>query len=262
MGVNLVDQGYRGRYAVCCTVLEDAGHGPQLCLGGLMLSYPPQCGGPDVVGWSWDTVPHGQRNHTRWGVYDLVGNYDDDRFTLIEPAILHQIVDQDPSVDLDEGRFRTCCPEPVGGWRPIDPGTATREALDRAAELAQTVPGYCALWLDQNLPPGVVSEIDNDPLRIILNVATTGDPEALEQIIRTVWGGALCVSVGARADAELAAIQDAVSGTVGMISASRDGLAGRVDLTVIRATRQLQTHFDTEYGPGLVRVTGVLTPLD
>ncbi|MBA2438292.1 MAG: hypothetical protein H0V52_08080, partial [Acidimicrobiia bacterium] len=38
------------RYRVdAVTVLESPDHGPQLCQG-VDLSYPPQCGGPDVVG--------------------------------------------------------------------------------------------------------------------------------------------------------------------------------------------------------------------
>lgn len=34
------------------TVLDD-GDGAELCLGGGNDSWPPQCGGPKLVGWSW-----------------------------------------------------------------------------------------------------------------------------------------------------------------------------------------------------------------
>ena len=44
------------RYAATTTVLESPDHGPQLCLGGVLDSYPPQCGGPGVVGWGWAVV--------------------------------------------------------------------------------------------------------------------------------------------------------------------------------------------------------------
>ena len=118
------------------------------------------------------------------------------------------------------------------------------------------------MWIDQNLSPGVVSEMDNDPARIILNVATTGDTTKLERTLRRVWGGALCVSTAGHTDAELATIQDAVGDTPGMLRSSRNALAGRVDLTLIRATRQLQAHFDATYGQGLVYLAGALAPLD
>src|SRR5688572_3418701 len=35
-------------------VLEDDSHGPELCLGGVALSLPPQCGGVPLANWEWD----------------------------------------------------------------------------------------------------------------------------------------------------------------------------------------------------------------
>jgi hypothetical protein len=78
------------RYEATATVLEDASHGPQLCLGAILASYPPQCGGPDIVDWNWRGV-EGRVHHgdTTW-VDDVhvVGTYDkdDDRFRLTEPS--------------------------------------------------------------------------------------------------------------------------------------------------------------------------------
>ncbi|MDQ2697611.1 MAG: hypothetical protein M3Y46_02355, partial [Actinomycetota bacterium] len=37
------------------TVL-DAGGDPQLCLGAIAESYPPQCSGIPLEGWTWDGV--------------------------------------------------------------------------------------------------------------------------------------------------------------------------------------------------------------
>jgi hypothetical protein len=127
--------------------------------------------------------------------------------------------------------------------------------------LAQVDPGYCVHWVDQNLPPGTANPMDNDRARIILNVATTGDTATLERTLRTVWGGSLCVSRGVRTNAEMAQIQDAVQSIPGWLTCGRDGRQGRVDLHVVRATRQLQAHLDTAYGPGTVNLTGALTPL-
>ena len=44
------------RYAAEAMVLESPEHGPELCLGGVLESLPPQCGGPDVIGWDWAAV--------------------------------------------------------------------------------------------------------------------------------------------------------------------------------------------------------------
>src|SRR4051812_3796459 len=37
-------------------VLQNASHGPQLCLGPVAFSLPPQCGGPDIANWDWGKV--------------------------------------------------------------------------------------------------------------------------------------------------------------------------------------------------------------
>jgi len=48
------------------TVLDD-GDGPELCLGGVAESLPPQCGGPKVVGWDWaDVEAQGSLAGTTW----------------------------------------------------------------------------------------------------------------------------------------------------------------------------------------------------
>ena len=36
------------------TVIETADSAPQFCLGAIAESYPPQCSGPELIGWDWD----------------------------------------------------------------------------------------------------------------------------------------------------------------------------------------------------------------
>jgi len=267
----LVDEDYRGRFRASGTILESDTHGPVLILGPVMLSLPPRGYGPELVGWSWDTVPHEDMYGARWGEYTVTGYFDGERFTLSEPAVVLESLD--PAVwDFPDpaslpGReavepLGTPCSAPPEGPRPIDEARATSEAFDQAAQLARADPGFSHLWVDQNLPPGVPNPHDNDRARVILNVATTGDPRELERTLRTVWGGSLRVSKGARTDADLARIQDAVIKTPWALEASHSGRAGQVELKVVRATRQLQAQFDTTYGPGVVNLIGVLGPLD
>jgi hypothetical protein len=261
----LVDEGYTGRFRARTTVLEH-GDGPQLCLGGVRRSLPPQCGGPVVAGWSWDDVMHQSVNGVRWGSYSVVGRFDGTTFTLTEPA-----KEFDPrgatgsgdgasSDDLD--RFATRCPELAGGWRPVDVVTATQEAMERATEVAATQPGYGGMWIDQNVPADTPPEQMNDPLRLVLNVITTGDLAVMERAVRAVWGGALCVTKAVRAEADLLTVQQALNKEPGILSSSVDITQGRVDLVVIRATAQLQERLDDEHGPGVVKVRGALVPID
>src|SRR5690554_8059330 len=38
------------------TVLQVDGEQVSLCLGAVMESYPPQCSGPEILGWDWASV--------------------------------------------------------------------------------------------------------------------------------------------------------------------------------------------------------------
>ena len=57
------------------------GHGdghrqsPELCLGPIAESYPPQCGGPALVGWDWADHENTfeQQGDVRWGTYLVTG---------------------------------------------------------------------------------------------------------------------------------------------------------------------------------------------
>lgn len=66
---------------------EDAD--PELCLAGVMESYPPQCGGPVVVGLDWADVADAETaSGVTWGTGWVIGTYDRQTqvFTLTEPA--------------------------------------------------------------------------------------------------------------------------------------------------------------------------------
>jgi hypothetical protein len=70
------------------TVLQLDGQAPQLCLGAVAESYPPQCGGPEVVGWDWDAVDlEESASGVTWGAYAVTGTWDGARFTVTDPAI-------------------------------------------------------------------------------------------------------------------------------------------------------------------------------
>lgn len=216
---------------------------------------PPQCGGPDIVGWSWDDVRHESVGGTRWGEYSVVGTWDGERLTLTEPpgpARWSSGPERDPLP----------CPVPDGGWVPPDPGTATQEALDRAIGLARSSEGFAGLWIDQGLPSAQLTEANaNDPGRLVLVVASTGDLAALEADLRDVWGGSLCVAPAGRSLAELRPALRAVGELPGVVSSGYDEVRHRVEVTVVVATEQLQRDLDAEFGAGAVALSGVLVPV-
>ncbi|MFD2355737.1 hypothetical protein ACFSTC_50405 [Nonomuraea ferruginea] len=92
------------------SVLESPEHGPQLC-AEMATSLPPQCGGPDIVGWDWSKVRHESVRGTKWGWYRVVGTWDGSRLTLTEPpGAAVERASEEHSLDSP-------CPVPEGGWR-------------------------------------------------------------------------------------------------------------------------------------------------
>ena len=72
------------------TVL-DSGSGPELCLGAVAESYPPQCGGPQLADFDFGDVGAEKAAGVTWGQYALTGTYDGTTFTVTDaiPAALY-----------------------------------------------------------------------------------------------------------------------------------------------------------------------------
>ena len=245
--------------ASSATVLESRDHGPQLCLGGVQESLPPQCGGPDIVGWDWGDVDDEESvSGVTWGEYSVTGTWDGERLTLTEkpaPPVRHD----GPTKD-----FSTPCDPPEGGWQPSDPATTTYDTQDAAINYAQAQPEFGGAWIDQ-LSPGSDSdrpeEGANDPSSIVLNLRFTDELERHEAEVRRRWGGALCVTAADHPLSELRAIQTEVGTEMeGVLFSSVDEVNGIVEVGVVIATQEMQRSLDDKYGEGLVKLSGTLQP--
>lgn len=78
-------------------VIEDGDRPPQLCVGGVQESLPPNCSGVELVGWNWDAVGGAydeqgrmdwgevERGPVRWGEFTVTGDYSraNDRLTVV-----------------------------------------------------------------------------------------------------------------------------------------------------------------------------------
>ena len=79
-------------------VVMDTGEGPEMCLGPVAESYPPQCSGPAIEGWKWrDQQAFEKAGDVRWGYFALTGEWDGTTFTVSDaiPAALYSPVRQD-----------------------------------------------------------------------------------------------------------------------------------------------------------------------
>ncbi|MEP9361963.1 hypothetical protein ABLE68_03285 [Nocardioides sp. CN2-186] len=100
---------------------------PEVCFGPVAESYPPQCSGPELVGWDW--ADHQQmferQGQVRWGQFALTGTWDGERFTAASavPAALYD-------------------PMPVPSLAVPRPAVEhTQDELEQIAEEVRQLPG-------------------------------------------------------------------------------------------------------------------------
>ncbi|MDQ4055207.1 MAG: hypothetical protein M3237_21270 [Actinomycetota bacterium] len=251
--------------AYAATVIDDGG-GAELCLGGVATSLPPQCSGPQLLGWDW-SEHEGEFEDVRgvkWGDFAVTGMFDGRDLTSTDavPA------DEFDAPEYDDGRdLTTPCPEPDGGWQVIDEATTTMRSQNTTMRAAQRLDGYAGAWVDQSVNPAYHSDDPrefekkmNDPTLMVINVQVTGDPAAAEEALRETWGGALCVSHAMHTERELGKIHEAIRAVPGVLSSSHG--FDHVDAGVIYDDGSLQAWADREYGDGVVRLTPALVPVD
>ncbi|MFI6710411.1 hypothetical protein ACIBF7_28510 [Nonomuraea sp. NPDC050478] len=248
------------------SVLESPEHGPQLC-AEMATSLPPQCGGPDIVGWDWSKVRHESVRGTKWGWYRVVGTWDGSRLTLTEPpGAAVERASEEHSLDSP-------CPVPEGGWRPADPAKATREALQVTKQRLDNEEAVGGVWLDQSYLDSIPGydgskrewseKYANDPAKLVLNVKFTGDLTGREAWVRESWGGALCVSQAQRSEETLRQIQEFIGDDLGQrfTSTSVDIMKEQVVVGVWVADEELQQRLDDKYGEGVVHLQAALKPV-
>lgn len=252
-------------------VLE-AEDSPMLCLGGVLLMYPPQCGDLPIANWDWDAV-EGEESGSgaTWGNFHVVGTFDGETFTVTEVG---------PS-DPGEGDFGTNpdftppCPEPDGGWEDVDPGMASERDFDKGAARAHALPDYVALWVAfvGDPTPEEMERLDAEgkpyPQRI-MNVVVTGDAAAAEAAVREAWGGPLCVvQQDGYTERELMAIRREaerwLEAELGLrMIWSQEGPLGQSAAEVgviVDPGGAGQAALDERYGPGMVRLSAALRPV-
>lgn len=237
------------RYEVTATVLQSPEHGPELCVGGVALSLPPQCGGPPVVPFSWDDVTGEESvNGTTWAEVRLVGTFDGVAFHPTERPATPTTASPAP-----EPSFPTPCQDP----RVVDPAKSSDTDQDATIAHARSQPDVAGVWLSR--PGG----------RLVLNLAFTGDLARHEREARARWGGGLCVTGHARSMAELERAQQAFSDAraeamaagVDMYGSGIDEVRNVVTVTLLIADDASRRWVDARFGAGTYELTGSFRPV-
>lgn len=248
-------------YEADATVLEKSGppraHGPELCLGGLLLSLPPQCRGTPIANWDWDAVEGEETlSGTTSGAYHVVGIYADGVFTVTEVGPY----DPDGEAFGTDPDFTPPCPGPEGGWVDVDPSIASERDFERGASRANALPDFVALW---------VAHAGKPDAQKIMNVVVTGDAAAAEAALREVWGGPLCVvQREGHTEKELQAIRHEAERWLEALGLqmtwSSEGPLGQGAAeigVVIDSGGAGQAVLDERYGSGMVRLFPALRPV-
>ena len=236
-------------------VLQKGDAPPELCLGAVMDSLPPQCGGPVIIGWDWDLIGDEETAaDVTWGDATVLGHFDGDSFEVVEAGAPEWPED-------DEDPIGTACPEPSGGWASPDPDKMTEDHRERVMRSARREPDFAGLWIDYLEEP---AEFEDTPY--VLNVAFTGDLERHEADIRKDWGGPLCVTEFDHTLDELTKIQNELSGSVGkdlgldVLTAGSYEYENTVEISVVVVTEEQLAEIAKRYGPGVVEVDARLRP--
>lgn len=245
-----------GRYEANATVLDD-GDGPELCLGGIDESLPPQCSGMPIHGWSWDAIEGEQiASGVTWDEFHVVGAYDGSSFTI-------ERADPPEAVSPDDGDpFATPCPEPADGWTSSGPATSDKD-LNAAMRVAEDIPTYAGLWID-HLGEAIEGA---EPGPMVLNVAFTGEPETHEEALRDAWDGPLCVVSFEHTFRELRRVQDDLSdggaerAGLELLFSSIDVMTNQVEVGVVVTTPEAERALDGIHGAGTIRVIPALRPV-
>ncbi|GAA1934948.1 hypothetical protein [Nocardioides hwasunensis] len=219
------------------TVLDD-GDGPELCLGAVAESFPPQCGGPKVADFEWGDVGAEKAAGVTWGSYALTGTYDGTTFTVTDaiPAALY-----DAMAEPEDSPLEAACDEPTS----TDNTMASPEDMDATLAAASALPGYATAWLTGNT----------------INVAVTEDAAGAETALRKTWGGSLCVTTVERTDADLNEINQELQTTLGaQLLTSGSFTPDSLDATVVFDDGSIQDWADQTYGDGLVTIESALVP--
>lgn len=241
------------RTQVPVTVLDD-GDGPELCLSGVAESYPPQCGGPKLIGWDWAAHPDHERAHgVRWGEFGVVGTFDGTALTVTEAV---PAADYTPEPLPESPRLVTPCEAPEGGWQVVDETRTSAEAMDETFQVADRLSSLAMAWMDQS--PFGADATPNDPTHVVINVAVTDDRAGAETRLREVWGGALCVSSAVHTQRELEEVSRDLASFPGFLSGGGATRPDHLEFTVIHDDGSLQAWADQTYGVDVVEVTSAL----
>lgn len=231
----------------------------EICIGGVLTSYPPQCGGPTIAGaFSWDTLKPERSQGITWTNDSVwaVGGFDPKvgptgTFTLTRPITTTAPAGM-PQPSPAERDFPQLCKDPYAGGGSKSDGGPEADTNPLTA-LLPTLDGYAASWVSDGSS--------------MFNVLVTGDAAAAHREIRKVWKGGLCVEQrDVPTEAEINAAQEALGKQgkdLGLLSSGGSVGSLEVEATVVDAAIRARILAIVEpwLTPDQVRISSSIQPL-
>lgn len=230
---------------------------PVLCLGGVLDSLPPQCGGIPLKEWDWDAVSGEESaGGATWGHFEVTGLYDGDVFTVRAAGPPRWEEEADDPIEA-------ACPEPEAGWERPNEALLSEEDYQRAIRAARRESDFSGAWIDYIDEPTEFT----DPQDIILSLAFTGDLDRHEVEAREVWGGPLCVTKFDHTYRDLRRIQNEMGEVargfgLEILYTDTNEYRGTVGIGVVVIDEATRAEIDERYGPGVVEIDARLQPVD
>lgn len=214
---------------------------PELCVGGVAESYPPQCGGPVLKGeFNWDDVEVEKASGVTWTneAYWAVGHLDRSgegmgTFTLSRPLSADPPEGFTPPTHEDAG-FPQLCEDPTADVPEVDQADRTSsgkgmEEEQRLIEVAQGLDGYVTMWLSDGGPT----------MNVVLN--EQGDLKLARTELRRVFSGPLCLEKrDLPTEQDVQAAQEALSERweeLGLMGSGGGGVSGLLEVQTLVADR-------------------------
>jgi hypothetical protein len=119
------------------TVIQVGDATPELCLGAVAESFPPQCSGVPLLEWDWNLYDGSETAAgTTWGTYAVFGSWENAKLVVtdaIQLALYDPMVVEDPQLD------------------PANAGTSTEDELLAIQEgIADAAPVEVLMTFPQN----------------------------------------------------------------------------------------------------------------
>ena len=234
-------------------------------------SLPPQCGGPDIVGWDWAPMrpARSRQRHHVGRLHRRRHLRRRHRSPSREPAVVPGARETASRAPIASS---TPCPEPAGGWVVIDPATTTQATQDAVMAAARSAPDYSRAWVDQSINPSYADgeiAVGDEPA---MNDPDAPDRERSLHRRRRPRTRRSCASLYGRP----AVRERGPSAPRRSCCTSRRSWATEYDLLLEQrrhdrgagrarawsSTTGLQAEIDERYGEGVVDVQPALTPLE